>query len=136
MKKELEGPKVEDIGIAIVKELGSEKTEVYNAYLINFKEDSIEGVLISSRGYGIDRNSNEEIKTSQLRHFLDIVPGKSFKKIEPIMEDVFGLNNEYWLSFFYEGKMFDKKYIFLPESILDSNLIDIEIINKKGILIK
>lgn len=136
MKEELKGPKVEDVGIAVIQEMGEDNTEVFNVYLINFKDDSIEGVLVSSRGYGRNVETEEAIKTSQLRHFLDIVPAKSYKRIEPIMEDVFGITNEYWLSFFFENKMYDKKFIFLPESISKDNLITIDVINKKGVLIR
>lgn len=136
MKEELKGPKVEDVGVAVIKEMGEENTEVFNVYLINFKDESIEGVLVSSRGYGRNLETEEVVKTSQLRHFLDIVPAKSFKKIEPIMEDVFGMTNEYWLSFFHNNKMYDKKFIFLPESISQDNLSTIEVIEKEGVMIR
>jgi hypothetical protein len=61
---------------------------------------------------------------------------KSFKKIEPILEDVFALTNEYWVSFYLDNKMFDKKFIFLAESIKVENCITVPVINKKGVLIK
>ena len=36
MKKDIEIPKVENISVAVVKELNEEKTvEIYNVYLIN-----------------------------------------------------------------------------------------------------
>lgn len=136
MKEELKGPVVEDVAVAIVKEKGEDDIDVFNAYLINYKEDTLEGVFVTSRGYGLNRSTNQEIETSKLRHFLDIVQGKTFKKIEPIMEDVFGLNNEFWLSFFLDNKMYDKKYIFLPETINESNLRMIDLIDKPGVIIK
>ena len=52
------------------------------------------------------------------------------------MENVFGLHNEYWLSFFKDNELLDKKYIFLAETIKEENLIAVPIIFKKGILIK
>ena len=33
------------------------------------------------------------------------------------MEDVFGLANEYWVSFWVNDDMYDKKFVFLPETI-------------------
>jgi hypothetical protein len=135
MKEELKGPTVEDVAIAIIKEKGEDDIDVYNAYLINYKESTLEGVFVTSRGYGLNRTTNEEIETSKLRHFLDVVQGKTFKKIEPIMDDVFGLNNEFWLSFFLDNKMYDKKYVFLPETIKESNLRMIDLIEKPGIII-
>jgi hypothetical protein len=135
MKEELKGPTVEDVAIAIVKEKGEDNIDVFNAYLINYKDATLEGVFVTSRGYGINRSTNEEIETSKLRHFLDIVQGKTFKKIEPIMEDVFGLNNEFWISFFLDNKMYDKKYVFLPETIKESHLRMIDLIEKPGIIL-
>ena len=133
MRKDIEIPIVTDIAVAIVAETNELNQEEWNAYIINLKSKPIEGVLISSRGYG--ELNNEKRKTSELRHFLDVMEPKSYKKIEPIIEDVFGLNNEYWVSFYLEHKMFDKKFIFLAESIRKENCINIPILNKKGVLI-
>lgn len=133
MRKDIEIPVVTDVAVAIVSEVNELNEEEWNAYIINLKPKPLEGVLVSSRGYG--EINNESRKTSELRHFLDVLEPKSFKKIEPIMEDVFGLNNEYWVSFYLERKMFDKKFIFLAESIRKENCVTIPIINKKGVLI-
>jgi hypothetical protein len=71
-----------------------------------------------------------------LRHFLDEVQPNSFRKIEPIMEDLFGLNNEFWVSFWIGETMYDKKYIFLPETIQEGNHVNVPLMNKKGVFIK
>lgn len=134
MRKDIEIPVVTEIAVAVVNEVNELNVEEWNVYMINMKNDSIEGVLVSSRGYG--EIENEKRATSELRHFLDVMEPKTFKKIEPIVEDVFCLNNEYWVSFYQDKKMFDKKFIFLPETIKKENCITIPIINKKGVLIK
>ena len=67
---------------------------------------------------------------------MDEVSPKSFVKFEPMIETLFGLNNEYWVSFYINKVMYDKKYIFLPETIKEENLILIPYINKKGVMIK
>lgn len=134
MKKDILPPTVEDIGVAVVKELNELNEQEWNVYLINFKKEKIEGVLVTSHGYG--RSDNKDVKTSTLRHFLDEVGSKSFVKFEPIIETLFGLNNEYWVSFYINHVMYDKKYIFLPETIKEENFILIPYINKKGVLIK
>ena len=134
MKKDIEFPSVKDVAVAIVKEKNELNQDEWTVYLLNFKNEPIECVLVSSRGYG--EVNQEKRKTSELRHFLNVVNQKSFAKIEPIMEDVFGLNNEYWVSFYQGEKMYDKKFIFLPESICENNLIHIPIINKRGVVIK
>lgn len=137
MKKDINIPKVENIAVAVVEELNEEKTSnIYNVYLINFSETLIENIMITSRGYGEDKSTGEKIKTSTLRHKFDVLIPKTYLKIEPLMEDVFKLNNEYWVSFFDDNKMLDKKYIFLADSIQESNFVDIPVINKRGVLIK
>lgn len=134
MKKDIEPPVVEDIAVAVVKEKNELNEDEWNVYLVNLKKVKIEGVLVSSHGYG--SVNGEAVKTSTLRHFLDEVEPKSFKMFEPIMETLFGLNNEYWVSFFVNNVMYDKKYIFLPETIKEENFILVPYINKKGVMIK
>jgi hypothetical protein len=134
MLKDIPSHQVKDIAIAIVKEENELNETIWNVYLINLKVNSIEGVLVSSKGYG-DRDG-ESIKTSTLRHVLPDLPPNSFARIEPIMEEVFGLTNEYWISFYEGNILYDKKYIFLAESVTDSNLTTIPVIGKKGVMIK
>jgi hypothetical protein len=134
MKKDIPELHVEDIAIAIVKEKDENDNEVWNSYVINLKETLIEGVIVTSTGYG--EVGGEAVKTSTLRHFLDEIPAQSFQKIEPLIEDVFKLSNEYWLSFFEGGVMFDKKFIFLPETIKEENFVMLPILKRKGVMIK
>jgi hypothetical protein len=124
---------VENVAIAIVREKNELDETVWNSYLINLKDQKIEGVLVTSTGYG-ELNA-EKVKTSTLRHFLDEVEPMSFVKIEPIIEEVFGINNEYWLSFYLNKIMYDKRYVFLAESITEANFTTIPLINKKGVMI-
>ena len=134
MKKDIIPPTVENIAVVVVREQNELEETEWNVYLLNLKQQDIGGVLVTSKGYGI--YNNEEVKTSTLRHFLDVIKANDFKKIEPIVENVFGLNNEFWVSFFIGNVMYDKKYIFLPETIKEENFILIPVINKKGVIIK
>jgi hypothetical protein len=124
---------VENVAIAIVPEKNELDETVWNSYLLNLKDQKIEGVLVTSTGYG--ELNEEKVRTSTLRHFLDEVEPKSFVKIEPIIEEVFGINNEYWLSFYFNKTMYDKRYVFLAESITEANFTTIPLINKKGVMI-
>lgn len=135
MKKDIVPPKVENIAVAVVKEKNETNEDVWQVYFINLQDKELEQVLVSSKGY-LKLESGQETKTSMLRHGLGNVTAKSFSKIEPIMEELFGLHNEYWVSFFQDGKMYDKKYIFLAETIKEENFVTIPLIDKKGILIK
>lgn len=135
MKKDINPSSIKDVAVSIVKEVNELNQEVWNVYLINMTSEKLHQVLVSSRGY-LKLESGEESKTSTLRHALGDVEAMSFVKIEPIMEDVFGLHNEFWISFFKDNELLDKKYIFLAETIKDENLINVPIIFKKGIMIK
>ena len=134
MKKDITPPPVEDVAVAVIKETNELNETEWNVYLINLKKEKIEGVLVNAHGYGF--HNGEEVKTSTLRHFLDEVGPHSFVKFEPIIENLFGLNNEFWVSFFSKNVMYDKKYIFLPETIKEENFILVPYINKKGVMIK
>ncbi len=133
MKKDIQPPEVTEVAVAVVKELNESQEHEWNVYLVNLKENPIEGVLVTSTGYGDIQG--EVRKTSTLRHFLDTVPPKGYVKIEPIHEDVFALNNEYWVSFYLNKVMYDKKFVFLAETILDRNFITVPVMNKKGVVI-
>jgi hypothetical protein len=128
MKGDIEYPEVRDVSVAAVLEDAG-----WSVYLINQKEVRLEGVLVSSRGYG--KIGDADVETSVLRHFLETIEPKSFVKIEPIMEDVFRLTNEYWVSFYIDGMIYDKKFIFLPETINSAFFTTVPIIEKKGVLI-
>jgi len=134
MKKDLPENIVQDLAMAVV--LMSETPEVKNwtVYLVNLKKVQIDNVLISSKGYG--EKDGRIVKTSVLRHFLGDIPPASYKGVEAIDTEVFGLTNEYWLSYYIDGTIYDKKFIFLPESIVDENLIKIPLVNRPGVMIK
>jgi hypothetical protein len=133
MKKDLPENKVEHIAIVVALESESVEQKTWYVYLINLKKEPIENVLITSKGYG--EKDGEQVKTSTLRHMFPVVPGESYKLIEPIAEETFGLSNEYWLSYYIGHEIFDKKFIFLPESIIESNFIRLPILNKPGVMI-
>lgn len=134
MKKDLPENIVEDLGMAVVLMNSTPEVKSWTVYLVNLKDVEINNVLISSKGYG--EKDGKLVKTSVLRHFLGDVPANTYKGVEAIDTEVFGLTNEYWLSYYINGTIYDKKFIFLPESIVDENLIRIPLINKPGVLIK
>lgn len=134
MKSDINPPKVEDIAVAITKEVNELGGIEWFVYLINLKADLIEGVLISSRGYG--EIKGEVKKTATLRHFLDELEPMSVKKFESLTEELLALSNEFWVSFYHNKQLFDKKYIFVAESVRKENEVNIPVLGKKGILIK
>lgn len=135
MREKLRGPKVEDVAIAIVQHIDELNKKTYNVFLLNLRDDIMEGIIITSKGYGTDVNG-ESVKTSTLRHSLEVLLPNEAAKIEPIMEDVFGLANEYWVSFWVEDQLFDKKFVFVPESISEQNMKKLPILGEIGVMIK
>ncbi len=135
MREELLGPKVEKVGVAIIQQIDEEGNTLYYAYLLNLRDDIMEGIIITSTGYGENANTGEKIKTSTLRHSLEVLLPQEAAKIEPLMEDVFALSNEYWVSFWVNDVMYDKKFIFLPETITKDKMKLIPLLGEKGILI-
>lgn len=132
MIKDIVFPEVEDVAVAIVQEI--EGLDEYAVYLINLKTSPISNVLVTSTGYGLI--NEEHRKTSTLRHFFEEIKSQDYIQIEPITKEVFGLSNEYWISFTLNNQLFDKKFIFLPETIVPDNFIMVPVINKRGVLIK
>ena len=131
MKKDIEIPKVEGVYVAVVYEYNEiYKTNDWNAYIINDKAVDLEMVLIVTTGY------NEEKITSTFRKKLDVLPKKSYAKIELIQEDLFALNNTFKVSFFEGNKMFDRTFLFRKNAINLKALQPIPLMKAKGVLVK
>lgn len=131
MKKDIQIPKVEGVYLAVVNEYNDiYKTQDWNAYIINDKHVDLEVVLIVTTGY-----SNDKI-TSTFRKKLDILPKKSYAKIELMQEELFALNNQFKISFFEGNQMFDKTYLFRKNTINKKALQTIPLMEAKGILVK
>ncbi len=135
MREELKGPVVENVKFAIIPETNEEGATQHYVYLLNLRDDIMEGIIITANGFGKHPTTGEEIKTSQLRHCLEILLPDEAAKIEPIMEDLFQLNNQYWLSFWADNVMYDKKYIFEAGSIDPKNYVEIPKLGRNGILL-
>lgn len=131
MKKDIEIPEVKDVYIAVVQEYNKDyKCDDWNAYIINDKDVSIEMIMILSGGY------NDDKITSNMRKKIEIMPPKSFAKVEYMTELVLGMNNQFQVTFFENNKMFDKIYTFNKNTINVNALQEIPLISFKGILAK
>ncbi len=131
MIKDIQVPEVRNVTLAIVKE-GIKGLEEWKVYLINNNEFPIENTLVASKGYG--EKEGEKQKTSTLRHFLETVPAKGSTLIEPIDSSVFHLNNEYWVSYYIGSQIYDKRFLFVPDTICEKNVIFIKELEMEGVL--
>lgn len=134
MRKDIPDPKVEGVAMAVVREKDEDGEDAWYVYLINRNDHALENVLVSSRGYG--EIAGENRRTSELRHHLERLGPKSWARIERIVEDVFALSNQYWLSFYVGEQLFDKKYIFLAGSIDTVHFTTIPLMEAKGVMIE
>jgi hypothetical protein len=125
-------PKVEGVFLALLEEKGNEE---YAVYLVNDRKDIMEGIIVTSVGFGENMQSGEALKTATLRHSLEVLLPEEYAKIELIIPEVFGLYNEYWVSFWIDEVLYDKKFLFLPDSIKIEDLAVLPRFNKKGILL-
>lgn len=132
MRKDIDIPEVKNVTIAVAREKTLFDSYDWKVYLINNNNVQLENTLVSSTGYG--ERDGEQQRTSTLRHFLETVAPRSSALIEPIDEKVFHLNNEYWVSYYIGGQIYDKKFVFVPEAIKEENLIFIRELEMEGIL--
>ena len=134
MKRDIPELKVEDMAIVVVPpEYGDD--DLWECFLINFKEEAIQNVMVVSRGYGEDE-TGEKRRTSTLRHFFEVVGPLEMMQIEPIPKALFWLSHEYWVSFSFEGHLYDKKYVFVVGAIDKANFTMIPFLNRKGVMIR
>ena len=127
MKKDIEVNPVENVTITVAL-----VEDNWKVFLLNRSDDVIETVLITSRGYGtVD---GHEQKTSTLRHGIPHLEPGMHAKIEKIQPEVFHLTNEYWVSYYLGSKIYDKKFLFVPDSIIHENLVEIPELGAKGVL--
>ena len=132
MRKDIDIPQVKNVTVAIARQKDELNNTGWKVYLINQNRVDIENTLVTSKGYG--QKNGEEQKTSVLRHFLETVEANGTALIESIQPEVFHLNNEYWVSYYIEGELFDKRFVFVPESISEKNLTFIKELEMEGIL--
>ncbi len=134
MLKDIPKLEVVDVAIAIVEEENELAEKIWNVYFINLKNELLETVIVTSKGYGT--SLGEEVKTSTLRHLLGDIEPQSFVLVEPILDNLFCLDNQFWLSFVLNGNIYDKKYVFSADTIIEENYTNIPLVNKPGVMIK
>lgn len=132
MKKDIEFLPVKNISLAIAKRKNEINQDEWNVYIINKKDIPIKNVLITSKGYG--ELEGEKKETSILRQYIEKIEPGEFVVIEPIDPHLFALFNEFWLSFYVDGHIYDKKFIFPPGSIKEENISYIKDLGLEGVL--
>lgn len=131
MRKDIHFPEVKEIYIAAVREWDDDfLSQSWNVYLFNNSNLNMEVTIVVSRG------SEGTRKTATLRHSLGVLEPKSHRKVEFIAEEVLSFKNEYLLSFFANGQLYDRTFVFEPYTIKEENLKQIPLLDAEGVQAK
>lgn len=128
MKKDIVYAPVAGVSVAVVRQQDEPDAYGWTVVLFNENDAPITNVFVTSRGY------TDQQETSVLRHFFAEILPQSNQIIESIVPEVFGLNNEFWVSYYIKDQVFDKKFIFPSNCISTQNLVILPTLNRPGIL--
>lgn len=132
MIRDIKIPEVKNVTLAVARKKTPGENPEWKVYLINNNDFPIENTLVASKGYG--EKDGERQQTSILRHYLETILPNSATLIEPIDPAVFHLNNEYWVSYYIGSQIFDKRFVFVPDSIREENISFIKELEMEGVL--
>ncbi|MDX2001976.1 MAG: hypothetical protein SFW35_06080 [Chitinophagales bacterium] len=134
MIKDIDFRKVTNLAMAVTPdEKTGEEVTMWKVYLINLRDRAISNVMVSSEGYGeID---GKAVKTSALRQFIEKVDAEGYVELEILPKELTTLNNQFWVSFWVDGILYDKKYVFVTESIQEDFFTNIPVVAKRGVMI-
>lgn len=129
MRKDIKFPKVEGVLMAIARQRNEEADAYeYHVYIINENNFAINNIIVNSSGY------NDTQKTSTLRHYIEVLEPHKAAQVELINTDLFALVNQFWVSYYHEKKVYDKKFLFMPESITEENFQYVKLLDKEAVL--
>ena len=135
MKKDIDFPKSKGVFIALAKEENKEdKSVLWNAYIVNELNEPIEKVFVNISAVG--KIAGKEKKTTNVRYLIERVEPNSFQQVEPLLLESLKLTNQYWVSYFLENVLYDKKFIFVPGSTNSKNISLVPIVNLQGVYIR
>jgi hypothetical protein len=132
MIRDIKIPEVKNVTLAVARQKKLEEQQEWKVYLINNNEVPIENTLVASKGYG--EKDGKPQQTSILRHFLETISPNTAILVEPIDPALFHLNNEYWVSYYIGSQIFDKRFVFVPDSIREENISFIKELEMEGVL--
>lgn len=133
MKKDIIIPEVENVYIVAIKEWNEDFGEnSWYAYLLNNSSEKLEMAMVVSSASGTI--NNEERKTGSFRHAFNEVLPETAIKVELLENNVLQLDNHFMLTYFLDGKLYDKNFTFEANSIKDENTTELQKINRFGVI--
>jgi hypothetical protein len=133
MKKDIIIPEVENVYIVAIKEWNEDFGEnSWYAYILNNSSEKLEMAMVVSSASGTI--NNEERKTGSFRHAFNEVLPETAIKVELLENNVLQLDNHFMLTYFLDGKLYDKNFTFEANSIKDENTTELHKINRVGVI--
>jgi hypothetical protein len=134
MKRDIEIPVVDDIAVAVVPTSNQHGQREWGVYLLNNKKHNITNVLINVSGEGdVDGVPKQ---TATLRFHFAEVKANTAQKFEVILPEAFVLRNKYWVSFYADNKLYDKKFIAEAGTIEEDNFEFIPLLTAVGVVLQ
>ncbi len=133
MKKDIQERQIENFCVAIVPPDDNIEASMWDCYVINTSENQLEGMMVVSEGFG--SRDGKQVETNKFRRFHNEVNPLTAIKVEPIPKEYFDLFHQFWVSFRFDGYMYDRKFLFAPGSMDELNFTNIPILNKRGVMI-
>lgn len=133
MLKDIDQPRMSDFIIALTPQDAGLSGETWDCHLVNLKQQEVRNVLVTSKGYGL--LEGEERRSSTLRYFYEVIGPEESVLLEVLPPELLALTNEFWVSFQFEGHMFDRKFLFVEGSLEPHNLFPVPVLNKRGVMI-
>lgn len=134
MKKDIEQQAVEGVLIGIVPSSNDQGQRIWGVNIINTKNIPIENVIVNASGEGVGKAKGE--KTAVARYFLNVVPAYSAQQFEILMQDTLHIQHKFWVSYYEDRTIFDKKFIVEPGMISEDELVMVPVIDFPGIVIE
>ena len=139
MKNDIPLRPVEGVSVAIAPDdsalpiAGADAVAPWSAWLLNANDYPITTVLIVSEGYG--QHDGHAVSTSRLRYFFEEIGPRAAVRIEPLDPGIFHLTQEFWVSYYHDGQLLDKKYVFVPGTLEEANFTAIGLLDgRTGVL--
>ena len=133
MKQDITITEVKHVIVAAVPRDGQFSEDIWDIHVINLRPQPLDNLLVTSQGYGTINGRDKT--TTVLRHFHQQLAPQSSVIIEPIQRELFGIQNEYWISFNSDGDMLDKRFIFNAGDINQEAMQTIPVLGVSGVMV-
>lgn len=132
MKSDIEIPSADGVSIVFVPEKDKTGKRIYSVGVLNMRNNPISQVIINARGSG--RIKGVEKHTDSIRFMIQDLPVGAFKAFEILVRNSTELTNEYRISFFENGILYDKKVTVPPKYVSLQKKQLIASIGKPGVI--